>query len=104
VEVVPDVNWMFITSLFERCCGGSARGEGLLRRSTKDVLHLNALGSTRPDELSTRITLFRLGTVGDSRFGLVRLGTSCWNSGTLERGLLKGRLVSVLMIKCEASR
>lgn len=103
-DVVPDVNWMLTTSLFERFWGGSALGEGLLRRSRKEVVDLNGVGSIRPEEFSTRIKLFRLGTVADSRFGLVRSGINCWNSGTLGRGGLNGKLVSVLMIKCEAPR
>jgi hypothetical protein len=58
----------------------------------------------RPEELSTRTKCFRLGTIGDSSCELARLGINCWNNGTFERGGLKGKLVSVLMIKCEASR
>ncbi len=58
----------------------------------------------RPEELSTRIKCLRLGTVGDSRFWLARFGINCSSSGMFERGDLNGKFVSVLMIRCEASR
>jgi hypothetical protein len=95
---VPDVNWMLTMSLLERFWGGSAFEDGLLRRSTKGVVARKEEESIRPDELSTRTKCLRLGTVGDSRFALVRLGINWSNSGTLERGGLNGKLVSVLIM------
>lgn len=104
VEVVPEVNWMLMMSVLERYWGGRGVEGSWLRRSRKGVVDLKGAESMRPEELSTRIKCLRVGTVGESRLEPVRSGISCWNSGIFERGGLNGRLVSVLMIKCEASR
>ena len=95
---------MLTTSLLERFRGPSALEDGPLRRSRKEVVDLKDVESMRPKELSTTIKRFRLGTVGDSSLMPVRLGINCRNNGILERGALKARLVSVLMIRCEALR
>lgn len=91
-------------SLLDRFRGPSALEEGPLRRSRKEVVDLKDFVLTRPEELSTTIKHFRLGTVGDSRLTPVRLGINCRNNGILERGALKGKVVSVLITKCEALR
>lgn len=56
------------------------------------------------EELSTRIRVLSDGTVGDEIVRESRSGMRCWRSGRLERGGLRERLASVLMIKCEAER
>ena len=49
----------------------------------------------------------RLGTSSDASCCgevLARSGTNCASSGTLLRGGFRGRVVSVLMIRCDALR
>lgn len=44
------------------------------------------------------------GTGGDERVWESRSGTRCWRRGRLERGGLRERFASVLMMRCEAER
>lgn len=62
------------------------------------------VGSMRPFVLSTMITCFKEGTSSDSRARPRRLGTRWVRREMLERGSLKGRLVSRPMIRCDAER
>lgn len=103
--VVPDVNWMLIMS--SRWRGESGVTAWLVceyRRSLKGVVDLKSETSRRPAELSTRMTLCRDGTDADSIDPEVRSGEICLSSDMFSRGGLKGRLVSVPIMRCVAER
>ncbi len=70
----------------------------------KGVVARSGLGSIRPAELSTMTIRSRLGTISDCNFEADRSGTRLWRRDIFDRGGLNGRLVSVPMIRCEASR
>lgn len=59
----------------------------------------------RPAELSTMTALVREGTSSDSqRVWPWRFGIMCVRRGMFERGSLRGRFVSVLIMRWEAVR
>lgn len=105
IEVVPEVNWIFTISWFERA-SDSAGGLELLYelKSVKGVVACSGLGSIRPPELSTRTICCSFGAVSDCNFEADRSGTRLSRRLMFDRGALKGRFVSVPMTRCEASR
>lgn len=56
------------------------------------------------EELSTRMRVLSDGTDGDERVRESRSGMRCWSRERLERGDLRERFASVLMMRCEAER
>lgn len=105
IEVVPEVNWMFIMSWLER--GAEGAGAGAWRsafRPVKGVVARRALISMRPDALSTRTMCLSDGTLSDSSFDAERSGTRASRRVMLFRGGLNGRFVSVPMTRWETSR
>src|SRR5271155_1118838 len=70
----------------------------------KGVVARKAVGSIRPEELSTRITCLREGMAEEERVELERSEIRASRMGIFERGGLKGRFVSVPMIKWVAER
>ena len=68
------------------------------------IVARRGLGSMRPPELSTRMICWRDGAVSDSNLDPDKAGARLSRIVMFERGGLKGRFVSVLMTRCEASR
>lgn len=79
-------------------------GVCVYRRSLKEVVDLKSETSRRPAELSTRMTFWRDGTEADLIDPDVRSGEICLSSDIFSRGGLKGRLVSVPIMRCVAER
>ena len=105
IDVVPEVNWILTTSLGDR----DDEGVGGLASVSCDiedhgVVARNGVGSIRPLEFSTRMMFLRDGMASEVRVELKRSGTMVSRRGTLDRGGLYGRFVSVPITKCVADR
>lgn len=104
-DVVPDVNWILTMSWFDNV----EEGVGLVVSVSRLILVYGVIarkdaGSILPAELSTTITCLREGAASDSSFELAVSLIIESNIGTFERGALKGRLVSVPIIRCETPK
>lgn len=102
-EVVPEVNWMLTISLFERTPEGVGAVVSVSRLILiQCVVALNRDGSILPAELSTRMTCSSEDARSDSSFELAESLMRVSNIGTFDRGVLKGRFVSVPMMRWDA--
>lgn len=99
-EVVPDVNCILTMSWLERI----EEGVGLLVSVSrlmleKGLVARKSAGSILPAELSTRMIFLRDGASSDSSLELAESLIIVSSMGTFERGGLKGRLVSVPIMR-----
>lgn len=100
VDVVPEVNCILTTSLLDR--GESGVGAAVDASCDIEVHGVAARiadGSTRPEELSTRIMLFREGIASELRVEDDKSGTIDCSIERFDLGDLKGRFVSVPMTR-----
>lgn len=105
--VVPDVNWMLtISSLCNSSSGTTVSAFLALenRRSVNGVVAWKEEVLIRSSELLTSIIFRSDGTDADSNFEFSRSGEIVLRSVTFSLGDLYGKVVSVPIIRCAASK